>query len=81
MNHGADSITADEFLLRRVHQHHVDPGPPIVIGYVGFRPTPEDTQGLSVYREKFITAAEVAASGRKPGEYFVVRLSVTAVTS
>ena len=81
MNHGADSIAADEFLLRRVHQNHVDPGPPIVIGYVGFRPTPEDTQGLSVYREKFITAAEVAASGRKAGEYYVGRLSVAEVTS
>jgi hypothetical protein len=81
MNHAADSIAADEFLLRRVNQNRVDPGPPIVIGYVGFRPTPEDTQGLSVYREKFITAAEFAAGGRKAGEYYVVRLSVTAVTS
>jgi hypothetical protein len=31
---------------------------------------------LSIYREKLSTPALVAAGGRRPGEYFVVRLSV-----
>lgn len=76
MSQGQNPIAPDEFVLRRVHKNHVDPGPPVVISYVGFRPTPDDTEGLSVYRERLVTAAEVAASGRKAGEYSVARLSV-----
>jgi hypothetical protein len=64
----------EEFVLRRIHKNQVDAGPPPDIGFTGFRPTPEDTAGLSVYRERFVSAAQVAASGRKPGEYYVVRL-------
>jgi hypothetical protein len=69
-------LADEEFVLRRIHKNHVDPGPPPLLGFTGFRPTPEDTAGLSVYREKQISPALVAASGRKPGEYYVVRLSV-----
>jgi hypothetical protein len=76
VSQGQNPIAPEEFVLRRVHKNHVDPGPPVVISYVGFRPTPDDTEGLSVYRERLVTAAEVAASGRKSGEYFVARLSV-----
>ena len=38
-----------------------------------------DTAGLSVYREKHVTPKEVASTGRKPAEYYVVRLSVQAL--
>ena len=69
-------LADEEFVLRRVHKNHVDAGPPAVIGFLGFRPTLEDTAGLSVSREKMVSAASVAASGRKPGEYYVARLSV-----
>jgi hypothetical protein len=75
----ASPLPDEEFILRRIHQNQVDPGPPPVVGFTGFRPTPEDRAGLSVYREKSIAPAEVAASGRKPGEYYVVRLSVRAL--
>jgi hypothetical protein len=47
-----------------------------VIAFTGFRPTPEDTAGLSVYREKLVSPAQVAAGGRKPGAYNVARLRV-----
>jgi hypothetical protein len=50
-----------------------------VIGFVAFRPTPDDTAGLSVYREIHVSASRVAASGRKQGEYYVARLSVKAI--
>jgi hypothetical protein len=72
-------IADEEFVLRRIHRNHVDPGPPPVVGFTGFRPTPGDTAGLSVYRENSISAAEVAVSGRKPGEYYVARLSAAAL--
>ena len=76
MNQGRSPVAPDEFVLRRLHKNHVDPGPPFVISYVGFRPTPDDKEGLSVFQERLVTAAEVAASGRRAGEYYVARLSV-----
>jgi hypothetical protein len=69
-------VAADEFILRRIHKNHVHPGPPPQVSYPAFRPTPDDTTGLSVYREKHVSAAEVVAAGRKPGEYYVARLAV-----
>jgi hypothetical protein len=69
-------VAAEEFVLRRIHKNHVDPGPPLAIGLAAFRPTPEDTAGLSVYRGKHASPADVDAGGRKPGEYYVARLSV-----
>jgi hypothetical protein len=69
-------VPDEEFVLRRIHKNHVDPGPPVVIGLAAFRPTPEDSAGLSVYREKHVSPADVDSSARKPGEYYVARLSV-----
>jgi hypothetical protein len=69
-------LPPDEFVLRRIHKHQVDAGPPAVVSYTGFRPTPEDTDGLSVYRAMLVTPAQAAAGGRKPGEYYVARLAV-----
>jgi len=69
-------VADEEFVLRRIHRNHVDRGPPLMIGLAAFRPTPEDTVGLSVYRENHVSPADVDASGRKPGEYYVARLSV-----
>ncbi|MBM4073532.1 MAG: hypothetical protein FJ271_32115 [Planctomycetes bacterium] len=47
--------------------------------FAAFRPTRDDEDGISVFRERIISAAEVASLGRKPEEYFVVRLSVAAL--
>jgi hypothetical protein len=76
MDQEASPVSDEEFILRRIHKNHVDPGPPIAISPAAFRPTPEDTAGLSVYREKHVSPADIDASGRKPGEYYVGRLSV-----
>src|SRR5262249_7787977 len=75
----APRLADEEFVLRRIHRNHVDPGPPLLVGFTAFRPTPEDTAGLSVYREQHTAPADVASSGRKPGEYYVARLSVQAL--
>jgi hypothetical protein len=79
MNAEKEPITADEFVLRRIHKSQCNASlvPPILP--LGFRPGKEDTDGLSVYREKEISPAQLAAAGRKPGEYYVVRLSVQAL--
>jgi len=65
-------------VLRRVPKSQYDPSrdPPIMRG--AFNPGPADTDGLSVYLEGHLgcTEAELAASGRKPGEYFIVRFTV-----
>ena len=71
-----DSIGQDEFVLRRIHRNHCSRDLPRTIHFAAFRPSREDTMGLSVFRELYVSAAQVAASGRKPGEYFVARLSV-----
>jgi hypothetical protein len=69
-------VGQDEFVLRRIHRNHCQTDLPRVIHFAAFRPSHEDTRGLSVFRERSVSAAQVAASGRKPGEYFVARLSV-----
>src|SRR5438874_8970919 len=57
MDQEASPVPDEELVLRRIHKNHVDPGPPPVIGLAAFRPTPEDTAGLSVYREKHVSPA------------------------
>ncbi len=79
MNHESQGLADEEFVLRRIHKNHVDPGPPVIVGFTAFRPTPEDTAGLSVYREKMVAPAIVAAGGRKPGEYYIARLQVSSL--
>jgi hypothetical protein len=76
MSDSQDSIGPDEFVLRRIHRNHCSRDLPRVIHFAAFRPSREDTLGLSVFRELYVSAALVAGSGRKPGEYFVARLSV-----
>jgi hypothetical protein len=76
MSSGSIRVEADEFVLRRIHQSHCDPALPVAIFLAAFRPTKADTAGLSVFREKEISAEQVAASGRKPDEYYVARLHV-----
>jgi hypothetical protein len=69
-------IGADEWVLRRVHKSRCQDGDPPVVLRGGFCPSPEDTTGLSVYREVETSAEAVRAAGRKPDEYYVVRVRV-----
>ncbi len=81
MSHLRDAVGPDEFILRRIHKNHFNPGLPRTINFAAFRPKQADTAGWSVYREKYISPAEVAATGRKPGEYCVVRLPVHSLSA
>jgi hypothetical protein len=77
MSQGQDPVSDDEQVLRRVHKSHYDASLSVAIHFAAFRPSKQDTSGLSVFREKYISAAEVAAASRKPQECFVVRLLVS----
>src|SRR5438094_251516 len=72
-------IVATEYVLRRVHKDHFDAHLPVPIMPVAFKPTESDVDGISVYHEQLISAAEVGRAGRTPGAYYVARLSVAAL--
>lgn len=65
-------------VLRRIHKGQFNPShqPPFERG--AFNPTAGDADGISVYLEgpNGSTPDQLAACGRKPGEYYVVRFTV-----
>jgi len=69
-------VGPNEFVLRRIYKDAYKPELPTPIVRTGFTPSPSDTDGLSVHREIFISPKSLAFSGRKPGEYVIVRLRV-----
>jgi hypothetical protein len=69
-------VDVTENVLRRVHKDHFDGTLRIPFRPAAFKPTESDQDGLSVYRERFVSPSEVASSGRIPGAYYVVRLAV-----
>lgn len=72
-------LGAEEFVFRRIHKNHTSPDAALSILPVAFRPSKADADGLSVFREELVTPPILAAAGRKPGEYWVVRLSVASL--
>ena len=81
MDPGPTAIGPEEFILRRIHKSHADPKQPLAILPVAFRPTKEDLVGLSVYRRALVSPEQVDRAGRKPGEYYVVALSVKTLST
>jgi hypothetical protein len=71
------SPDAVRIVLRRIHKNDFDPQrrPPFLRGAIN--PGPADSDGLSVYQEREggCTPERLAAAGRKPGEYFIVRFT------
>ncbi|MBI3273183.1 MAG: hypothetical protein HYZ53_29605 [Planctomycetes bacterium] len=80
MSQEEGSVELAEFVLRRVHRNHYDAGKPIPVTPAAFRPSDRDTQGLSVSRLKYVTAEQLAASGRQPHDYYVVQLAVEEIS-
>lgn len=79
MNHPSQPVPVEGFILRRIHRSQCDRRLPLPVLLAAFRPSKADTTGLSVYRATDVSPAELAAAGRKPGEYYVVRLPVRAL--
>jgi hypothetical protein len=79
MNSELDPVEAEEVILGRIHRDHYNPSLPIPFLPVAFRPTVDDEDSLSVYRERFVASVAVATAGRTPGAYYVVRLAMSAL--
>jgi hypothetical protein len=79
MSDQSQRVEETEFVLRRIHQQHVEEGAPFPILATGFRPTENDTTGISFFREKFLSHPTVALSSvdaAKQNNYFLVRLAI-----
>jgi hypothetical protein len=76
-----DPIEPTEFVLRRIHRLHCDLDLPVPILLAAFRPNKMDTTGISVFRQRVVSASAVAAAGRSPNDYFVAQLEVSELTA
>src|SRR5262249_24403525 len=74
-----DPVDDGEFVYRRIHRTFLNPTAQIPIQFPAFRPTPNDTTGLSLFRARFLvqpqdTLAHVAPDKAK--DYYVIWLAV-----
>ena len=74
-----DPVKRDEYVLRRIPNNPdwYVASLPIQIQRVAFAPNAKDTDGLSIFRELFVTPERVAHAGRNPAGYYVARLAVS----
>lgn len=74
MKDESDPVSPDEFILRRIpNLPSYIKELPISVARAAFSPTDDDVDGVSVYREHFVTAKDVAEAGRSDMGYYVVR--------
>lgn len=68
-------VTPDEYILRRIlnREDYYKPDLPIPVQRVAVGPSSKDENGISVYREKFVTAQQVAEAGEYESGYYVAR--------
>lgn len=73
-----DPIQDSEYILRRVlnNPDYCNPSKKLPIARLAFRPTPKDTNGLSVFRKLFISAPELAYGGKNSKGYYVSQIIV-----
>jgi hypothetical protein len=73
-------VEPDEFVLRRVHRNNFNGGLPVPIKRCEFEPKERDEDGLSVYRERILSAQQLVeaavAQGRSAGDFYVARIKV-----
>lgn len=69
-------VSPDEFILRRIPnlQNYINLELAMSVTRAAFGPSSDDIDGLSVYREEFVSARQVAEAGNNPAGYYVVRL-------
>ena len=73
-----EPVDDSEFVYRRIHPNFYDPGLPVAVAPEAFRPSQNDTTGLSVLRARFAQPQDTLAGGdpAKVSGYYVARLSV-----
>ena len=73
-----DPVDQSEFVYRRIHRIYYDASLSIPIQAAAFRPTANDTAGVSVFRAQFAQPLDTLANvdPAKAMDYYVARLSV-----
>jgi hypothetical protein len=71
-------VDESEFIYRRIHRTYYQAGLPIPIQPAAFRPSPNDTTGLSVFRAAFVQPADTLTNIEvgKRDNYYVARIAV-----
>ena len=74
-------VDGSEFVLRTIPNlpNFIRPDLPQPVTRVAFGPNKNDTDGLSVFREKFISPEDLARVSRQKGNCYVVRLRASDV--
>jgi hypothetical protein len=74
MSQGGDVVDPGESILRRIPKipDYYNPALPTPILALAFRPNKQDADGISFYREIFLTADQLAGSARKPANFYVI---------
>lgn len=72
MIQSGETVDPNESILRRIFKDNYDPSLPTPILPGAFRPTKDDTDGISVFREHLFSVIELLHSARKPPEFYVV---------
>jgi hypothetical protein len=78
-----DPVDETEFVYRRIHPNFYDASLPVAVDVKAFRPSQNDTTGLSVLRALFAQPQDTLA-GRDPNKvsgFYVARLAVSDLRS
>jgi hypothetical protein len=77
---GEDPVAPDESVLRRIHKNNTRfGGAELIVLRPAFAPNDEDTDGISLYRERYTSIDSLVAAARSPGAVYVARLTVAEV--
>lgn len=74
-----DPISPDEYVLRRIpkDKSRYNPSLPEPVQRIAFEPSKWDVDGISVFRELFVSADALVKAGTNNNGYCVTRLSVS----
>ncbi len=75
-----EAVDSDESILRRISRHadHYNPSLDLPITPFAFRPRDDDTDGISLFRERMVSTTTLRDSGRNP-PYVIARLKASDV--
>lgn len=76
MTNQQDPISSDEYVLRRIpkDRNRYDPSLPEPVQRLSFEPSKRDINGISIFRELFVSAEAVANAGTGVNGCCVIRL-------
>jgi len=74
-----DPVTQDEYILRRIlnRKDFIDLSLTYPVARAAVSPTESDDRGISVFRQEFVTAQQVAEAGNSESGYYIAKLLVS----